>query len=89
MLSLKPTLLLISISIVVLFTSQISKSQTPDAKPKPTGSISGHVIIDGKAAAGIPIAAVAGSNINRRDSAARDRMLTAASRSTTSRPAGI
>ena len=71
MLSLKPALLLISIIIVAPFASQISKAQTPDAKPKPTGSISGHVTIDGKAAAGIPIAAVAGNNINHRDSAAR------------------
>jgi hypothetical protein len=71
MLSLKPALLLVSIIIAVPFTLQISKAQSPDAKPKPTGSISGHVTIDGKAAAGLPIAAVAGNNINRRNSAAR------------------
>jgi hypothetical protein len=71
MLSFKPALLLVSIIIAAPFTSQISKAQSPETKLRPTGSISGHVMIDGKAAAGIPIAAVAGNNINRRDSAGR------------------
>lgn len=36
-----------------------------------TGSISGRVTVDGKPAAGIPVAAVAGETVNRRDAAAR------------------
>jgi hypothetical protein len=71
MLSLKPARLLISIIITVPFTCQIGKAQSSDAKPKPTASISGHVVVDGKAASGIPVAAVAGTSVNQRDAAAQ------------------
>src|SRR5437016_4632222 len=71
MLSLKPVLLLISIIITAPFTCQISNAQSADVKLKPTGSISGHVLIDGKAAPWIPIAAVAGVSVNRREAAAQ------------------
>jgi hypothetical protein len=42
-----------------------------EQKANPVGSISGRVMIEGKAAAGIPVAAVAGQSVNRRDAAAR------------------
>jgi Carboxypeptidase regulatory-like domain len=37
-----------------------------DAKPRPTGSISGHIIINSKGAAGIEVGAIGGDNPNRR-----------------------
>src|SRR5580765_4550885 len=63
-------LLFLSVTVTLAFASQISEAQAPDPKPKPAASISGHVMIDGKAASGIPIAAIAGSTINRHDAAA-------------------
>ena len=41
-------------------------AQTPDAKPKGTGSISGKVTLGGKAAAGIPVAALCNDPNSRR-----------------------
>src|SRR5205809_7917639 len=55
----------------ILFTASAANAQTPDAKTKAIGSISGRVTIGGKAAEGIPVAAVAGETVNRRDAAAR------------------
>ncbi|HVS21933.1 MAG TPA: hypothetical protein VHD88_08800, partial [Pyrinomonadaceae bacterium] len=46
-------------------------AQSPDAKPKGTASISGRVTINGKAAAGIPVAAFGGDSFNRRAAAAQ------------------
>jgi protocatechuate 3,4-dioxygenase beta subunit len=48
-----------------------TRGQTREAKPKATGSISGHVILNGKAAAGIPVAAYGGETLARRIAAAR------------------
>ncbi|HYW71339.1 MAG TPA: carboxypeptidase-like regulatory domain-containing protein [Pyrinomonadaceae bacterium] len=50
------------LAIFLLVTSTIVAGQTTE--PKPTGSISGHVTVDGKPAGGIPVAAVAGQTIN-------------------------
>ena len=55
----------------ILFTSFIASAQTPAAKTKATGSISGRVTIDGKAAEGIPVAAFGGENFDRRVAAAK------------------
>ena len=55
----------------ILYSGSLARGQTPDVKPKPTGSISGHVMIDGKAVSGIPVAAVAGITVNRRDASAQ------------------
>ena len=55
----------------VLLLSLPCTAKAQDQKPAPAGSISGRVLIDGKAAAGIPVAAVAGQSVNRRDAAAR------------------
>src|SRR5437763_14205663 len=55
----------------ILFQSFAANAQSSDAKTKAIGSISGRVTISGKAADGIPVAAVAGETVNRRDAAAR------------------
>jgi protocatechuate 3,4-dioxygenase beta subunit len=47
------------------------RGQTREAKPKATGSISGHVLLNGKAAPGIPVAAYGGEATARRIAAAR------------------
>jgi hypothetical protein len=59
------------IAIVFFVSATIVDAQTANAKPKPVGSISGRVTIDGKAAAGIPVAAVEGQSVNRQDVPAR------------------
>jgi hypothetical protein len=62
----------VSIAGVLLLTwIAIANAQPANAKPKPNGSISGRVTIDGKAAAGVPVAAVLGESVNRRDAAGR------------------
>lgn len=62
----------VSISAVLLLSwITIANAQSANPKPKPNGSIAGRVTVDGKAAAGIPIAAVAGETVNRRDAAAK------------------
>lgn len=62
--------LIAAIAILAQF-SWNAHGQTPDAKPKSTGSISGHVTVGGKAAAAIVVAAFGGDTINRRAAAAR------------------
>ena len=57
--------------ILLLAWIAVATAQSADLKPKPNSSISGRVTIDDKAAAGIPVAAVAGESINRRDASAR------------------
>jgi hypothetical protein len=59
------------IAIVFFVSATIVDAQTANAKPKPVGSISGRVTIDGKAATGIPVAAVEGPTVNRQDAPAR------------------
>jgi large repetitive protein len=48
-----------------------ASGQSSAQKTSPTGTISGRVTVGGKAAAGIPVVAVAGDTVNRRDAAAR------------------
>jgi len=55
----------------IFYSGSIARGQTPDVKPKPTGSISGRVTLGGSAADGIPVVAVSGQTVNRRDAAAR------------------
>ena len=55
----------------ILCSGSIARNQTPDVKPKPIGSISGRVTLGGSAAEGIPVVAVSGQTVNRRDAAAR------------------
>jgi hypothetical protein len=57
------------IGVLLLACTTIASAQSPN--PKPNGSISGRVTIDGKAAAGIPVAAVAGETVNRRDASGK------------------
>lgn len=56
---------LILTGVVLICTSATAQGQTPDAKPKATGSISGRATIGGKGASGIAIA-VYGSDFNNR-----------------------
>ena len=55
----------------ILCPGSITRAQTPDVKPKPIGSISGRVTLGGSPAEGIPVVAVSGQTVNRRDAAAR------------------
>jgi hypothetical protein len=55
----------------ILCSGSIALDQTPDVKPKAIGSISGRVTLGGSPAEGIPVVAVSGQTINRRDAAAR------------------
>ena len=55
----------------ILCSGSIARDQTPDVKPKPIGSISGRVTLGGSPAEGIPVVAVSGQSVNRRDAAAR------------------
>lgn len=68
-----PSSLLSRITIVgvLFFLTSIVNAQSSAPKTKPTGSISGRITIDGKGDAGVPVAAVEGSNVNRRDATAR------------------
>jgi protocatechuate 3,4-dioxygenase beta subunit len=59
------------IAILLFVSSTVASAQTSDSKSKPNGSISGRVTIDGNGAAGIPVAAVEGQSVNRRDAPAR------------------
>jgi hypothetical protein len=56
---------------VILCSGSIARDQTPDVKPRPLGSISGRVTLSGSPAEGIPVVAVSGQTVNRRDAAAR------------------
>ena len=71
--SLKPQLCFsLIIATAILITSPAAmRGQTREAKPKATGSISGHVLLNGKAAAGITVAAFGGEAMARRIAAAR------------------
>jgi len=62
-------LCIVGIFLFVITTS--ANSQSAESKAKPTGSISGHITIAGKPAAGIAVAAVEGQSVNRRDALAR------------------
>ena len=62
---------LILATAILVHSSRNAHGQTSDAKPKLTGSISGHVTIGGKAAPGITVAAFGGDTINRRVAAAQ------------------
>ena len=55
----------------IFCSGSIAPDQTPDVKPKPTGSISGRVTLGGSPAEGSPVVAVSGQTVNRRDAAAR------------------
>src|ERR1700730_15986809 len=57
---------LIAISLVLVSARGGTVVQTPDAKSKGTGSISGKVTLGGKAAAGIPVAAFGNDPNGRR-----------------------
>src|SRR6188474_2449180 len=62
---------LILATAAILCSGSIARAQTPEVKPKPTGSISGRVTVGGNAGDGIPVVAIAGQSVNRRDAAAR------------------
>jgi hypothetical protein len=62
--------LMIATAILISYPTA-TRAQTREVKPKATGSISGHVILNGKAAAGIPVAAYGGEMLARRIAAAR------------------
>lgn len=59
----------ILIQILVICISLAVYGQTPDTKPRATGSISGRVTIAGKTAPGIAIGAYGGDNSSRRAAA--------------------
>src|SRR5258705_10404318 len=58
----------------VLCSGTFARDQTPDVMPKPTGSISGRVMLGGSPAEGIPVVAVSGQTVNRRDAAPKSVM---------------
>jgi hypothetical protein len=60
---------LILVTEAILCSGTFARDQTPDVKP--TGSISGRVTLGGSPAEGIPVVAVSGQTVNRRDAAAR------------------
>ena len=59
------------LTTAILVQSFPVHAQSAEAKTKATGSISGRVTVDGKPAVRIPIAAVPGQSVNRRDAPAR------------------
>jgi hypothetical protein len=60
------------IATAILITCPaVMRGQTRESKSKATGSISGHVLLNGKAAAGIAVAAYGGDTMSRRVAAAR------------------
>src|ERR1700740_911242 len=61
---------LANVGVLLVLLPTIAGAQAADSKPKPSGSISGRITIDGKGAAGIPVAAIEGQSVNRRDAAA-------------------
>src|SRR2546423_802960 len=56
---------------VILSFCPITKAQDP--RPRPTGSISGHILINNKSAAGVEVGAMGGEGINRRVPAAQTK----------------
>ena len=60
----RPLCFSLIIAAAILITSPAAtRSQTRAAKPKATGSISRHVLLNGKAAAGIAVAAYGGETM--------------------------
>ena len=57
---------LITSSVVIVSARRDTVAQTPEAKSKGTGSISGKVTLGSKAAAGIPVAAFSNDQNSRR-----------------------
>src|SRR5215813_6612347 len=65
--SLKPiSLFLVAIAAIIPLLAATGISQTVEPKAKATGSISGHVYVGGKGAAGIAVGAFANESTNRR-----------------------
>src|SRR5258706_376601 len=62
--------LIIASAILITFPTA-ARGQTREAKQQATGSISGHILLNGKAASGIPVAAYGGDTLARRVAAAR------------------
>ena len=67
----RPLCFSLIIAAILIASLTAARGQTREAKPKATGSISGHVILNGKAAAGISVAAYGGETLARRIAAAR------------------
>jgi hypothetical protein len=63
----------ISAAGILLFTFTMAGAQPKDANPPRTGSISGHVLINNKAAAGVEVAAFSGESLNRRIATAQSK----------------
>lgn len=61
----------LSFSAIVVLTISSVQAQQADKEVHSSGSISGQVTSRGKPVAGVPVAAIAGNTINRRNSAAR------------------
>src|SRR6185295_13359188 len=59
------------VGVLLLAFITVANGQSANPTPKPTGSISGRVTIDGNAAAGVTVAAVSGETVNRRNASAR------------------
>src|SRR5215510_6450488 len=60
------SLFLVAIAATILLVAETGKSQTVEPKARATGSISGHVYVGGKGAAGIAVGAFANESTNRR-----------------------
>lgn len=64
----------VSLIGIFLFTGAVAFGQaTKDANPPRTGSISGHVLIENKAAAGVEVGAFGGESSNRRIATAQTK----------------
>src|SRR5438270_8525858 len=59
------TLSSILIAAIVIVAASVANCQSAGPTQKATGSISGHIIVDGKAAAGIAVAAFSAEAIRR------------------------
>ena len=64
----------VSLTGILLFAFSVAAGQTAkDAIPPRTGSISGHVLINNKAAAGVEVGAFGGESLNRRVASAQSK----------------
>ncbi|HKO36458.1 MAG TPA: carboxypeptidase regulatory-like domain-containing protein [Pyrinomonadaceae bacterium] len=63
--------LVLTVTTSLLLSSPGVRAQKPDANAQGSGTISGQVFLRTKPVAGIPVVAVAGDTINRRESAGR------------------
>jgi protocatechuate 3,4-dioxygenase beta subunit len=64
----------VSLIGIILFVCSLASAQvTKDATPPRTGSISGHVLVNNKAAAGVEVAAFSTESTNRRIPAAQSK----------------